>query len=158
MCDYSLMMLESRLAAEGEELVAHLYQSGSMGLVSRSDFDGWRARQRARSWWQAMKECFTSPGNEPEPVVCIPPGTLLRVLDISGFLRERFGLRACEDARFTEVSLEASHYRDAVRFSNGATILLQLLREGQSVKVLHLATDGGEEVEPVPVDAGCVDR
>jgi hypothetical protein len=158
MCDYSLMMLESRLAAEGEELVAHLFQSGAIGLVARSDFDRWCARQRDRSWWQAVKDFWATPDSEPQPVVCIPPGTRLRVSDISSFLQERFGLRASEDARFTETSAEASQYRDAVRFGNGVTILLQLLREGQSIKVLRLSTEDGGEVEPLPVDADYIER
>jgi hypothetical protein len=34
MCDYSLMMVRSRLAVEGEGLVAHKFQSGSVRLVS----------------------------------------------------------------------------------------------------------------------------
>ena len=41
MCDYSLMMIPNRFAIEGEELVAHCFQSGSLGLVSRFDYDSW---------------------------------------------------------------------------------------------------------------------
>ena len=157
MCDYSLMMLHTRLASEGEELVAHLYQSGSMGLVSRSDFDSWRVRQRERSWWQAVKD-YWAPGVEPEPVVCIPPGTRLRVLDISGFLQDRYGLSSSEDGTFTETSWEASQYRDAVHFGNGSTILLQLLKEGQRVKVLRLSTGDTEQSKPSPVDADWIEQ
>ena len=38
MCDYSLMMVPNRLAIEGEELVAHSFQSGTTGFVSSPDF------------------------------------------------------------------------------------------------------------------------
>src|ERR1700689_2479762 len=34
MCDYSLMAVPNRLAAEGEDLIAHRFPTGSMGLAS----------------------------------------------------------------------------------------------------------------------------
>ena len=37
MCDYSLMAVPNRLAREGEELVAHRFPTGSLGLASPSD-------------------------------------------------------------------------------------------------------------------------
>ena len=37
MCDYSLMAVPNRLAQEGEELVAHRFPTGSMGLASPAD-------------------------------------------------------------------------------------------------------------------------
>src|SRR6185437_136278 len=77
MCDYSLMMIPNRLAIEGEELVAHRFQSGSLGLVSCFDYDRW-LNQRPKSIWQRFK-AWCSADNEPTPVVCIPPGARLRV-------------------------------------------------------------------------------
>ncbi len=55
MCDYSLMMVRSRLAVEGEELVAHKLQSGSVGLISCSDFHTW-LDQRPKGFWERLKE------------------------------------------------------------------------------------------------------
>jgi hypothetical protein len=37
MCDYSLMAVPNRLAQENEELVAHRFPTGSMGLASPSN-------------------------------------------------------------------------------------------------------------------------
>jgi len=37
MCDYSLMAVPNRLAREGEELVAHRFPTGSLGLASPAD-------------------------------------------------------------------------------------------------------------------------
>ena len=34
MCDYSLAGIPSRLAVEGEQLVAHRFSTGSLGLAS----------------------------------------------------------------------------------------------------------------------------
>ena len=45
---------------------------------------------------------------------------------------------SCEDAVFTQITAEASQYRDALYFANGATVLLQWLPEGQKLKVLRL--------------------
>jgi hypothetical protein len=53
MCDYSLMMVRSRLAVEGEELVAHRFQSGTVGLVSCADFSTW-INERPIGFWQRL--------------------------------------------------------------------------------------------------------
>ena len=37
MCDYSLMAIPNRLAEEGEDLVAHRFPTGSVGLASPRD-------------------------------------------------------------------------------------------------------------------------
>ena len=47
---------------------------------------------------------------------------------------------------FTQISAEASQYRDALCFANGATILVQWLPEGQRVRILRLSSQ--EDVEP----------
>jgi hypothetical protein len=41
---------------------------------------------------------------------------------------------------FTRISADASQYRDALSFANGAKILLQLLPEGQRLKLLQLSS------------------
>ena len=146
MCDYSLMMIDNRLAVEGEQLVAHRFRSGSVGLVSMLDFTKWRSRPRG-GFWQRCRECF-SVRHEPAPVVCIPPGARLRLERVPQTLRDRLGLNGLEDATFTQISADVNWHRDALRFSNQVTILLQALPEGQTLKVLGLSSS--EAHEPVP--------
>ena len=144
MCDYSLMMVPNRLAIEGEELVAHRFQSGSTGMVSSCDFDKWAAR-RPKSFWQRLKDGFLSEG-EPSPVVCIPPGARLWLNGIPEALKPHFPMGSCQDAVFTQISAEASRYRDALCFANGTTVLLQWLPKGQKLKVLRLSSS--EDIVP----------
>jgi len=139
MCDYSLMMLPNRLAAEGERLMAHRFRSGTTGLVSQRDFTKWKAARPVRLW-QRLKDCFRVEP-EPGPVVCIPPGAMLRLEDITPPLRERFRLKSHETVLFTQVSAEACQHRDALLFGNGRTVLLQLLGEGQVAIVLALSSE-----------------
>jgi hypothetical protein len=144
MCDYSIMAISNRLAIEGEELAAHRFNSGSVGLVARTDLDKWRESQ-PRSIWAHLKCLFASPA-EPSPVVCIPPGAALRLYEIPASLRQRYFIGEEETVRFRQVSPEAGAYRDAITFANGRTILLQRLPEGQRVRVLWLQSQ--EEQEP----------
>ena len=137
MCDYSLMMLPNRLAAEGERLMAHRFRSGTTGLVSVRDFANWKAARPVRLW-QRLKNCFCME-SEPAPVVCIPSGAMLRLEDISQSLRDRFHLNWREDALFSQISAQESEHRDALLFGNGHTILLQSLSEGQVATVLTLS-------------------
>jgi len=138
MCDYSLMMVRSRLAVEGEELVAHKFKSGSVGLVSCSDFNGWE-HQRPLGIWQRLKH-WLSTDEEPAPVVCIPPGAQLQVFAISVSLQKRFKLSECEEVTFAEISAQERQHRDALYFGNGVILLLGLLPEGQKLRVLRLSS------------------
>ncbi len=144
MCDYSLMMVRSRLAVEGEELVAHKFKSGSVGLVSCSDFNT-RLSQGPLGFWQRLKYWFSA-DEEPAPVVCIPPGAQLQVFAISGSLQKRFQLSECEEVTFAEISAQESQHRDALYFGNGLILLLGLLPEGQRLRVLRLSSR--EDVKP----------
>lgn len=143
MCDYSLMMIPNRLTIEGEELVAHRFQSGSLGLVSCFDYESW-LNQRSRSIWQKFKAWCQSDG-EPTPVVCIPPGACLRLDGLPECLKDQFHLSSWEEAIFTQLSAETNQHRDALCFYNRAIVLLELLPEGQKVKVLRLSSQ--EEIE-----------
>ena len=145
MCDYSLMMVRSRLAVEGEELVAHKFQSGSVGLVSCPDFNTWLNR-RPMGFWQRLKGWFSS-DEEPAPVVCIPPGAQLLVVDISRSLQKQFNLREFEAPTFTQNSAELRWHRDALCFANGSILLLGFLPEGQRLRVLRLSSQ--ESAEPL---------
>jgi hypothetical protein len=147
MCDYSLMMIDNRLAVEGEQLVAHRFSSGSTGLISLADFNEWRQRLRP-GLWQRCKECFST-RNEPAPVVCIPPGAQLRLQDIPRALRNRFGLELCEDATFTQISANPNWHRDALIFPGRATtVMLQWLFEGQAVTVVRLSSSESRDPDP----------
>ena len=150
MCDYSLMMVHSRLAAEGEDLVAHKFQTGSVGLVSCTDFSAWQAR-RCMGLWQRLKSWFSS-DQEPAPVVCIPPGARLTVFDIPKALQKQFRLGECEEVTFTQISAQERQHRDAICFANGTTLLLGFLHEGQRIRVLRLSASA--DLEPVPELAG----
>jgi hypothetical protein len=149
MCDYSLMAVPNRLAVEGEELVAHRFPTGSMGLASPADLRRMTdpAQPERRSLWQTIKDFFNPPQAEPVCAVCIPPGARLIVEDISTRLQAEFSVASCEEVTFTQISAAVNSYRDAVRFRNGRVLRLQELREGQRVRVLDLS--GAESYEPL---------
>ncbi len=141
MCDYSLMAVPNRLAQQGEDLVAHRFPTGSLGLASPADMK--RILEPApaapRSLWCSLKAFFNPLRAEPVPAVCIPPGARLRLQDIPARLQHEFGVGPEEDVTFTQISAAANSYRDAVRFGNGREVRLQELREGQRVQVLDLS-------------------
>ena len=141
MCDYSLMAVPNRLAQEGEDLVAHRFPTGSLGLASPADLT--RAAQPAiearRGFWSTVRAFFNPPRTEPVPAVCIPPGARLHLQDIPARLQHDFCVGPEEDVTFTQISAAVNSYRDAVRFPNGREVRLQELREGQRVRVLDLS-------------------
>jgi hypothetical protein len=141
MCDYSLMAVPNRLAREGEDLVAHRFPTGSMGLASPADVK--RAANRSaparRTFLCAVREFFNPPKSEPVAAVCIPPGARLRIEDIPLRVQHELGVGPTEEVTFTQISAAVNSYRDAVRFANGQEVRLQELREGQRVKVLDLS-------------------
>ena len=141
MCDYSLMAVPNRLAQEGEELVAHRFPTGSLGLASPKDLKK-AANPPAparKSLWCTVKEFFNPPKTEPVPAVCIPPGARLRLEDVPARLQHDLGVGPVEDVTFTQITAAVNSYRDAVRFQNGREVRLQELREGQRVRVLDLS-------------------
>ncbi|SPF36592.1 conserved hypothetical protein [Candidatus Sulfopaludibacter sp. SbA4] len=141
MCDYSLMAVPNRLARQGEELVAHRFPTGSLGLASPADLK--RATDSApaarRTFWCVVKEFFNPPHTCPVPAVCIPPGARMQLQDIPARLQQELGVGPIEAVTFTQISAAVNSYRDAVRFSNGREVRLQELREGQRVRVLDLS-------------------
>jgi hypothetical protein len=135
------MAVPNRLAQEGEELVAHRFPTGSLGLASPGDLKRIADAPPAarRSFWCALKEFFNPPKAEPVPAVCIPPGARLRLHDIPARLQHEAGIGPVEDVTFTQITAAVNSYRDAVRFPNGREVRLQELREGQRVTVLDLS-------------------
>jgi hypothetical protein len=147
MCDYSLMNVPNRLAREGEELVAHRFASGSMGLASYADLHPSHPPACSkRPFWLVLKQ-FLDPATATQvPAVCIPPGAHLILRDIPEQMQSELGVGpAEEDVTFTQLSAESHAYRDAVRFRNGHQILLQCLREGQRVTVVALGPEEGPD-------------
>src|ERR1700691_411609 len=106
MCDYSLMAVPNRLACEGENLVAHRFPTGSLGLAAPADVV--RAANPApsskRTFWAKLKEFFHPPDNDPVPAVCIPPGARLRLEDIPTRLQTECGVGPVEEVTFTQLS------------------------------------------------------
>jgi len=141
MCDYSLMAVPNRLAREGEELVAHRFPTGSLGLASPPDLKRVDdpSQPIRKSFWMLCKEFFNPPKADPVPAVCIPPGARLRLEDIPARLQNELSIGPVEDVTFTQISAAVNSYRDAVRFANGREVRLQELREGQRVRVLDLS-------------------
>jgi hypothetical protein len=141
MCDYSLMAIPNRLATEQEDLVAHRFPTGSMGLASPADLrrNAGPTAEQPRSFWASLKTFFNPPRTEPVPAVCIPPGARLMLHDIPARLQNELRVKEQEEVTFTQISSTVNSYRDSVRFANGRILRLQELREGQGVTVLDLS-------------------
>ncbi len=151
MCDYSLMAVPNRLAREGEDLVAHRFPTGSIGMASPADLRRVASpgRPQAQGFWAALKNFFNPPKVEPVPAVCIPPGARLLLQDIPVRFQHELNVGPCEEVIFTQITASPNSYRDAVRFPCGREVRLQELREGQRVRVLDLSL--AEEFAP-PVE------
>ena len=141
MCDYSLMVVPNRLARQNEDLVAHRFPTGSLGLASPADLKRLAGPPPTgrNSAWRVIKEFFSPPKTDPVPAVCIPPGARLRLRDIPVRLQIQLGVGPAEEVTFTQISAAVNSYRDAVRFTNGREVRLQELREGQRVRVMDLS-------------------
>jgi hypothetical protein len=135
------MAVPNRLAQEGEELVAHRFPTGSLGLASPRDLKRIADAPAPvrRSLWCTLKDFFNPPKTEPAPAVCIPPGARLRLQDIPARMQHEMGVGPVEDVTFTQITAAVNSYRDAIRFTNGREVRLQELREGQRVVVLDLS-------------------
>lgn len=147
MCDYSLHALQTRLAVEGERLIVHRFRTGSIGLAPAPEpTDNPESRPKT-GFWRKFFQLEEKPS--ARCAVCIPPGAKLLLHDISRRLQKQTASGETQEVTFTQLTAEPNAYRDAVRFHNGLTLLLQRLEPGQLVDVLSLA---GEE-EPVLVPA-----
>src|SRR5579859_8020285 len=106
MCDYSLMAVPNRLAREGEDLVAHRFPTGSIGLASPVDLKFATEPQPIcrKSFWRRMAEFFDPPRIEPVPAVCIPPGARLELQDVPARLQQELGVGPFEEVTFTQIS------------------------------------------------------
>jgi hypothetical protein len=152
MCDYSLMAIPNRLATEGEELVSHRFQTGSMGLAAASAFpknpNPPEAKWRLRSLLDIF---FNARHHQAVAAVCIPPGSRLMLQDIPARAQKDYMVGPEEEVTFFQISAMENTYRDAVRFRNGKQMRLQELHEGQRVTVLDLGN--AEDRMPVNEEA-----
>ena len=144
MCDYSLHGLPNRLARDGEELVAHRFSTGAIGLTSPAE--SCRAvnstiKSQKKNFWSAIKALILPPAWPEAPAVCIPPGARLGMMDIPLNLQHELGVGPEEAVTFTQTTAMPNTYHDAVRFENGRQVLLQVLKEGQRIRVLSLASE-----------------
>ena len=141
MCDYSLMEVENRLAKEGDDLLVHRFQRGSIGLTECEPPPVAinRRKDAGRQIWAAVKNFFQGNDQSQAIAVCVPPGARLLVADIPEDIQTQYKVGPVEEVTFTQLSAEANRHRDAIRLKNGAEILLQRLHEGQRVRVLQLS-------------------
>ena len=89
-----------------------------------------------RAWFQAQEAEL-----RPICAVCVPPGARLVIREIPENLQQECKVSETEQVTFVQMSADEYTYRDAVRFSNGSTSLLQKLHPGQRVDVLCLSPD-----------------
>ena len=132
MCDYSVVASRTRLAVEGEELVACRFASGSIGLTSSDELE----RRQSTSFWRSLF------GSRTEPcAVCIPPGAKLLLWDLPQQLQMALGVGPAEMVTMVQTSFLEGHHRDGVLFRNHQQILLQRLTEGQRITVIALSSE-----------------
>jgi len=135
------MSVPNRLAREGEELIAHRFLTGAIGLASPSELAPKveAAEAQRKTFWGMLKSLFAPAEGDSVCAVCVPPGARLELREIPQSMQQELGIDAVEQVTFTQISPAAYSYRDAVRFRNGRELLLQHLHEGQQFTVLELA-------------------
>jgi hypothetical protein len=150
MCDYSLMSIPNRLAVEGENLIAHRFTTGTMGLASPSDVHRVAVAPQTPTSdvWSRLKH-LRDKTPAPAVCVCIPPGARLILHDIPERLQHDLAIGPIEDVTFVQLSATEYVHRDAIRFQNGREVLLQKLSEGQRVRVLDMSATDNFSFEPV---------
>jgi hypothetical protein len=156
MCDYSLYSFPNRLAKDGEQLVVHMFCTGTVGLVAFEPGAEPIAKAEPTGWRHSFKTWLHSLSSRQDPcAVCVPPGARLVLRGIAPQVQKECAVGTDEEVSFTQVGGDAYHYRDAVRFSNGRELLLQRLAVGQRVDVLSIAMP--EETPSVVGQAGMSD-
>ncbi len=152
MCDYSLYSVQNRLAEEGEDLVLHRFETGSVGFASPSDLVKCEAaaEKAVSSFWGGIKDWLLLP-RRTIPAICVPPGTRLLLSDIPEAIQSSLCIEPSEIVVFTEVQSPSCRYRDALLLPNATRVLLQDLPEGIHALVLGALPDS--LLEPVQVGA-----
>jgi len=144
MCDYSLYEYPNRLAREGEELVTYRFPLGSIGLASPVEVEKVAHANRTGFWGAVW-----GPSSAPRPrdlssvcAVCVPPGALLILKDISTRMQKDLRVGPEEGGTFIQTSIDEFRHRDAIQFANGSVIPLHHLERGQRVAILSLVPAG----------------
>ncbi|MCG8559007.1 MAG: hypothetical protein MI824_04330 [Hyphomicrobiales bacterium] len=122
MCDYSLEVYRSRPAQEGESYETYRFASGSIGFIAPGD---------------------------TAVAVCMASDTRLRLEGLPKSVQRFHGVAADTDATF--IHLDSATYRDAVRFPNGAEVLLQVLGPGVKARVTDALLTPRKALETVGV-------
>jgi hypothetical protein len=149
MCDYSLYS-RSRLAEEGEDLVLHKFDTGSLGFAAATDLIQCEAAREkdSSSFWGLMRDWLLLPRRtERIPVVCVPPGAQLLVSGIPAGVQVCLCVQSSEIAVFTELHSRNYSYRDALLLPNATRVLLQDLPEGIHATVLSTSSDSSTQEE-----------
>jgi len=152
MCDYSLMSLPNRLAAEGEELVVHRFSTGSLGFTSAAELGQKAENRKSMSFWKRFKHSMMSTDPCPVPAVCIPPAARLLLCNVDAGLRGKYSLGCHEEVKFVQLSADPNTYRDAICCKSGMVLRLQELPVGQRAIVLDLAGEVREEQPQEAID------
>jgi hypothetical protein len=149
MCDYSLYAIPNRLAEEGERVVLHKFDTGTIGFASVLDTPQKQIRMESRweTFCSGMKAFFMLRSCPGVPAVCMPPGTRLMLCDAPFHLQRQHGLRCGDTVTVTEISTQSYAYRDALILPNGKCVLLQELPEGIEAVVLETAPEVSENLQ-----------
>jgi hypothetical protein len=149
MCDYSLYTVKNRLASEADDLVLHRFGTGSLGFCAFAELQKEMRRSSMACAWASFVHWLYPRRKSGLTAVCVPPGARLLISQLPECARMGSGLFEFESVQFAQLSERSYAYRDALRFSDGETILLQKLPEGLRVKVMALSPEG--EPAEVPV-------
>jgi hypothetical protein len=123
MCDYSLHAVAGRPAQVAETLVSSKFQTPTTRGFARPD--------------------------DPQVAVCLRPDRIREKRTNNRLLlRKDVGDRL---ARFRQIDLDQPmHHHDALKFSNGALVLVTDLIPGQRARVLQLPANPVEQKAGVP--------
>lgn len=156
MCDYSPRSIRNRLAEEGEELVLHRFETGSLGFASASDLDECEeaSEKISSSVWTVLKDWLLLPRHAARvPPICVPPGAQLLLSDIPVNVQTSLCIRSSELAVFTELHARSYRFRSALLLPNATRVLLQDFPEGLHALVLSMSSDTSSKEQPAAVRA-----
>ena len=149
MCDYSPYTTQTRLPEDGEELVLHTFETGTLGFAPASDLLNLQSGMRSQpdGFWASIKQFLWARRSTRLPAVCIPPGTRLLLGDLPRTVQASLCIAPSEVVVFTELSNRSYSYRDALLLPNGTRVLLQDLPEGLHAIVLSTSSQPSAKPE-----------
>jgi hypothetical protein len=143
-CDYSLRGFPSRLAREGETVIARSL-GATICFVEKS-----KPVQtgRLQKWTEKLLPLFLRLKPPPPLVVCIPPGATLHLANIPCSIQTTYGVGSEDDVTMVHLTEEVNVHRDGIRFSNGEVMSLQELSCGERARIVSLSGTETEEYIP----------